>query len=140
MADWPLHITLADVFAIDLQNSDIEADLAALLSDQPPLKTFAIKEAVLGTAEVVLLNNNDGLTTLHTRLVDLLEKNGAKFNTPGFTREGFIPHCTIQKGERLQNGDEVTISIIAFVDMFPSENWQQRKVIKTFKLQADHKE
>lgn len=136
MADWPLHITLADVFAIDLVGTDIEIKLAELLSNQLAFKTVANKEVILGTTKVVLLDSSKELTTLHARLVDLLEKHGAVFNTPEFIKEGFVPHCTIQKTRRLYDGDEVTINTIALVDMFPNEDWRQRKIINTFGLQS----
>jgi hypothetical protein len=136
MEDWPLHVTLGDVFAINLQQTGIESKLTKLLSEQPTIKTVAHQEATLGTTKVVVLEKSDELSILHLHLIDLLEKNGAKFNTPEFTREGFIPHSTLQKSERLYDGDELTISNVALVDMFPEDNWQQRKVIKIFELQS----
>ncbi len=135
MTDWPLHVTLADVFAIDLRKTKIEAKLEKLLSSHHPIKTLAGIEATLGTTEVILLDKTKELDALHSSTVDLLEDNGAQFNTPEFTRGGFVPHCTIQKVERLLMGDEVIIRNIALVDMFPNENWQQRKIINIFRLQ-----
>ena len=135
MVDWPLHVTLADVFAIDLRSTNIEAKLEKLLSFQHSVKTVAGNEATLGTTEVILLHKTKELAILHASLIDLLEENSAQFNTPEFTRGGFVPHCTIQKVERLLMGDEVIIRNIALVDMFPNENWQQRKIINIFRLQ-----
>lgn len=140
MNDWPLHITLVDVFAIERDNTSIESKISKLLSSQPPVDTRASEEATLGTTEVVLLEKAESLINLHIHLVDLLKENGAIFNSPEFTREGFLPHCTIQKTERLHARDEVTIDAIALVDMFPNGQWQQRKVINSFVLQTGHKE
>jgi hypothetical protein len=140
MADWPLHVTLADVFAIDMDSTKIEAKLAELVSYQLPVYTCAREDATLGTTEVVLLDKTEELVNLHMSLVDLLERNGAVFNSPEFTREGFLPHCTIQKSERLHAGDEVKIDTIALINMFPHEDWQQRQVINIFSFHPSHKE
>ena len=136
MTDWPLHITLADVFAINL-GSDLVKKLKELFSDERPVITAANKDAVLGEAKVVLLEKNDKIKNLHQHLVDLLESNGAVFNNPEFTKEGFLPHCTIQKDERLNLGDKIIINEITLVDMFPNNNWKKRKVLYSFKLKGE---
>lgn len=136
MVDWPLHVTLADVFAIDLNSTNIETKLAELLSVKASINTAAKEEATLGTTKVVLLHKTDELVNLHLSIVDLLESNGGVFNSPEFTKEGFLPHCTIQKTARLNFGDKVDVDTISLVDMFPNGDWQQRKVIATFKLKA----
>src|SRR6185369_16283915 len=110
--------------AIDRVGTDIETKLKATLAEQHPLSVIADKEAVLGTTHVVLLRKNDALLDLHTRLIDLLEANGAVFNSPEFTRQGFLPHSKIQKAGRLRTDDEFKIETIALIDMFPDGNWQ----------------
>ena len=134
MSDWPLHITLADVFAIDRAGTKIELKLTALTAKRSPFSVSADKEASLGVARVVLLDRNKDLLELHGQLIDLLEANGAIFNNPEFMREGYLPHSTIQKTGRLYDGDKVTISVLAFIDMFPDNDWQRRKVINLFTL------
>ena len=94
----------------------------------------ATGDSVLGTTEVVLIEKNDGLQKLHDQIVDLLELHGAKFNTPEFTRSGFLPHSTIQKSGRLSEGDKIEINTLFLIDMFPNKNWQQRRVLRKFKL------
>ncbi len=134
MADWPLHITLADVFAIDRTANNIDTKLKELLSTQPPVTVIAMQEAVLGTAEVVLLRNDKSILNLHEGIVRLLKANSATFNTPEFTLSGFLPHSTIQSSGRLHEGDGAIIDSITLIDMFPDEDWQRRKVLNTFKL------
>lgn len=133
MAEWPLHITLADVFAVELDTGIVQK-LARLLVDQPSIALSAMGDSVLGTTEVVLIEKNDEILSLHNQIVDLLELYGAKFNTPEFTRSGFLPHSTIQNSGRLHEGDKIEISTISLVDMFPDKNWQQRKVLNNFNL------
>lgn len=136
MADWPLHITLADVFAIDRIGTSIEDKLAAMIAELSPVAVDADREAMLGAAQVILLSKSEALLSLHNRLVDLLEANGVKFNTPEFTRDGYLPHSTVQKTGRLHNGDKVTIDTIALIDMFQSNDWRRRKVINMFALRG----
>ncbi len=135
MSDWLLHTTLADTFAIDRRGTNIDAKLAALLAQTTPVTTTALNESILGTAHVVLLDQTPQLEKLHNDIVSLLEENGVAFNNPEFTHGGFIPHSTIQKSGQLQIGDTITIDTISLVDMFPNNDWQQRKVVATFALQ-----
>jgi 2'-5' RNA ligase len=134
MSEWPLHITLADVFAIDREESRIDEKLRDLLAEQPAVTITAINEATLGTIPVVLVEKTDELTSLHYCILDLLLSNGAIFNTPAFTGDGFLPHSTIQRSGRLQPGDVDSIRTISLVDMFPDDNWQHRKVLGVYLL------
>lgn len=133
MVDWPLHMTLADVFAIGLDTT-IEQNLTDLLAKKSPISLSVGEDATLGTTKVSLINKNSELQNLHDEIVDLLELNGVEFNTPEFTRKGFLPHSTIQKSGRLNAGDEFEITSVSFVDMFPEGEWQQRKILKNFNL------
>lgn len=134
MSEWPLHTTIADVFAIDRTVTNIDTSLAALLSRTAAVETIANEDATLGTTPVVLLSKTPSLITLHTDVISLLEENLAVFNTPEFTRSGFLPHVTIQKGARVYADDKVIIDSISLVDMLPDNDWEQRKVLTTFKL------
>lgn len=134
MENWPLHITLAEVFAIDTYQTDIEAKLTKLLSEQSSVETVAKQEVTLGNTKVILLDKCSQLVVLHKALVNLLEKNNAKFNTPEYTREGFMPHCTIQNKEKLHNADKVIIHTVSLIDMYPNKNWKRRRIINNFML------
>ena len=134
MSNWLLHITLADVFAINRHETDIDKKLATLLAQIETVETNAMDNSVLGTAQVTLLNKVPPLIKLHTDIVSLLEENGATFNNPEFTLSGFLPHSTIQKSGWLHAGDRVIINSISLVDMFPDNEWKQRRVIATFKM------
>ena len=133
MADWPLHITIADVFAIDL-NSQVNQQLSKLAAQQERLSLSVGDDAVLGITKVVLINSDNNLQGLHENIIDLLNQYGAKFNTPEFTRKGFIAHSTIQKTGRLKKGDKIDIASISIVDMLVGGDWQKRKVLDSFYL------
>lgn len=134
MTDWPLHITLADVFAVNL-SVDIVEKLAGLFANQSPINLTADDDATLGTTKVVLIRKNDELQQLHDQIIDVLELHNATFNTPEFTRAGFLPHATIQKSGRVSRGDTIHLTTVSLVDMFPGGNWQQRKILKKFQIQ-----
>lgn len=134
MSEWPLHTTLVDVFAIDRSASNINIKLAQLLEKTDPVTTLATTDTILGTTAVTLLVSTPSLVSLHVAITNLLETNGAAFNTPEFNHDGFLPHSTIQQSGRLLEGDGVTIGSISLVDLFPDGDWQQRKVVATFTL------
>ena len=48
MSEWPLHTTLADVFAIDRQVCRIDELFASKLLRSSSVETAAIRESVLG--------------------------------------------------------------------------------------------
>ena len=134
MDNWPLHITLADTFAIDRIATDIDKKLSELVSKSQTIIVSAIDDSTLGTTQVVLIEKTRKLQQLHNDIVSLLEANGATFNHPEFTKDGFLPHGTVQKNSRLQMGDEVAVDSISLIDMFPNNDWQHRKVLATFNL------
>jgi len=134
MSDWPVHVTLADVFAVDRHGVALDQKVADLLADMQPVETTTYRDDVLGTTPVVLLDKTTSLVMLHMAIVTLLEQNGAIFNTPEFTKDGFLPHSTIQKSGRLNIGDIVTIDSVSLVDMFPGGDRKQRHILATFPM------
>jgi hypothetical protein len=137
--DWPLHSTIADVFAIDWSVEQIIEKLKVLLSSHEQASSVAMDDSFLGSDKphrVVLLQKTDSLLKLHYDVIQLLEQGGVRFNSPEYVRKGFLPHSTVQKQTRLTKGDQVIFSALSLVDMFPNEDPYQRKVLKTFKLGA----
>ena len=131
---WPLHVTLADVFAIDWQSTNVDTKLSAMLSGIKTAATTALSDSILGTTPVALLDKTPEILKLHSDIISLLEENCAVFNDPGFTKEGFIPHYTIQDSEKMNIGDAININSVTLIDMFPDNDWRQRRVIRTFKM------
>lgn len=124
MSEWPLHATLADVFAIDRAATDITSKLATLIEQIDPIQTVARNDTVLGVTPVTLLKKTLLLARLHEKIISLLEENGATFNTPEFTRDGFLPHTSIQASGRLHKDDTVMIDSLSLIDMFPGGDWE----------------
>jgi hypothetical protein len=134
MSEWPLHITLADVFAVDILGTGLDAKLEQLLAECSAVVTHAIEHAILGKTPVVILDRNNEILNLHYKIVELLSENGAEFNNPEFTREGFAPHSTVQKQGSLRNSESILIDSMALVDMFPDENWQKRRILSKYTI------
>lgn len=139
MEEWPLHITLADVFAIKLDETLI-AELASHLSSRECVTTESMQEAQLGdqnnSTKVTLIKNTPELQSLHDELIDFLQAHDAVFNSPQFTRDGFLPHSTHQRHAHLETRNKINISELSLVDMFVDNNWKLRKVLKSFNLKS----
>jgi len=134
--DWPPHVTIADVFAVEL-NNDLIRELSELLAGHEPFTTIADHDEYFGPEKqthVMVLNKNRELAGLHQAVVDVLKSHGAVFNNPKYMESGFKPHSTIQSRNRMQPGDTVRFDALTIIDMFPSENPYQRKVLKTLRF------
>lgn len=135
--EWPLHVTLADVFAIDLAGQNIMQKLTLFAARQKPFATTAGDDALFGPnrqTRVTLLQTTLKLQSLHDRLIDLLAENGATFNSLQFTKSGFKPHATVGSHGRLNTGDTVHFSALTLIDMFPDHDPHNRRVLGTFKF------
>lgn len=131
---WPLHSTIADVFAVDWDEASLLLELAELPSICRPATSAVIGETYFGPdqqAHVMLLDKTSGLVRLHFDVVGMLKKGGWKPNNPEFAEDGFLPHSTVQKHARLYAGDTVTFDALALIDMFPGGDPYRRKIIAT---------
>lgn len=138
-SDWPLHITLVDVFAIDWSAQEMAERLTTLLTGRAPASAKAIDNTYFGPSrdvEVTLLDRTDSLATLHNDVHALLERGGLKTNNPQFALEGFRPHATVQEHAALKTGDLVVFEALTIIDMFPGGDPYMRKVLQTIKFGA----
>ncbi len=134
MSDWPLHITFVDVFAIERSRVEFDSKLQDLLKNERDFDVIAGKDSVLGTTKVTLIEKSEQLINLHNKIVGFIQSNGGILNNPEFNLKNYIPHSTVQKDDRLDEGQTVHIDHLSLVDMFPSGDWQERRVLATFKL------
>lgn len=134
MSEWPLHVTVVGVFAIDWSVPEMTERLTTLLMGRSSVVAHAMGEAYFGPNEdirVTLLEKTEELAKLHSDICALLERGRLKLNDPQFAREGFRPHATVQKRGMLNSGDEVTFEALSIIDMFPGGDPEKRKVLKT---------
>lgn len=137
MKDWPLHVTLADVFAIDGKWTSLFKDLNLILDNESAFFSKATVKDLFGddrSTKVILIEKTSELQNLHKMIISVLEKHGAVFNSPEYVKEGFKPHVTEQAESKLRIGDIVEFSSLTLVDMFPNEDPYQRKVLGTVYL------
>ena len=136
-SNWPLHVTIADTFAIDWDVPTMVEKLTQLLSSRTSATSVVENDRFFDNqrqVRVALLKKTDDLVKLHQDIIKVLERGGWKPNDPQFAKEGFLPHSTVQKHTRLNKGDEVIFNALTIIDMFPGENPYQRRVIKTIKI------
>jgi hypothetical protein len=135
--NWPLHVTVSDLFAIPLSIEEITALITEVASHHAPFTAPADKIEHLGPnkdIEVTTLKLTNELKNLHTDLITTLASNGATFNNSGFTLEGFKPHATAKPNNRLEVGTTINFSTLALIDMFPDKNGYKRQVLKLLPL------
>lgn len=136
-SSWPLHTTLADVFAVPLTTQELLQLLTNCIPVLHSVKTKAEDDRFFGPEKqvrVTLLHKTKEITALHEDIITELKKAGAVFNDPQYTLDGFLPHVTVQRHARVQAGDDVHIQSIGLVDMFPDGDGHERKVLKTWQL------
>lgn len=134
MQNWPPHVTLADVFAIDSDIDKVINQLSERFSDYLPVSTNATNDEWFGenkNVRVMLIQKTDSLQLLHEDVVKVLETNNVRFNNPEFVRDGFKPHSTIKDEPVLHTGDKILIDSLSVIDMFPGEDPMKRKIIAT---------
>ena len=87
-----------------------------------------------GQVQVVLLVRTKSLIKLYLDVLAILEGGEIALNDPQFSRNGFLPHATVQIHARLNKGDKVRFTALSIIDMFPNEDPYMRKVLKTIKV------
>ncbi len=134
---WPLHITIADTFAIDWDINELIEKLTELSKSLQPVSCVASHDEYFGPeqkTQVTILDKSKELNALHYEVIGLLKKAGVKFNDSQYTESGFRAHSTVQPHARINIGEMVIIKNLAMVDMFPNKDPYQRKILKLFKL------
>ncbi|HSP53063.1 MAG TPA: hypothetical protein VLO00_09225, partial [Cryobacterium sp.] len=94
-------------------------------------------DALFGRREdvpVVLIDENPVLTELHRALVDAVRPFASSPDEPAFTGPGFRAHITIKNGVRVLEGEALTLTQIALVDMAPRSAAGGRTVLATVPL------
>ncbi len=134
-SDWPLHATLADTFACEL---GVILSVGDIVKNYECIITRGVSHRVFGSSDrptpVLLLSKDQKLMQLHNEVIDYLLHNGTVFNNPEFIKQGFLPHCTVQKKKMINIGDDVLLTSLSLVDMYVDNDWRKRKVIKSFDL------
>lgn len=132
---WPLHVTLAGVFALDWSN-DARDELARTIGRLRSFSALTANTAQLGPEKniaVRLIHQNKDLLALHETVVHYIEKCGGTFNEPQYQHEGFLAHMTMQS-EQPKANQRVQFHTLSLIDMFPDSNPKRRLVLAQFSL------
>ena len=136
-SNWPLHATVVDTFAIDWSVDELAKRLSTVLSHYTAVSSQAGDDTAFGDHEhvrVTLIDRTERLVKLHEDIVSALKDGGLVLNEPQFAQDGFLPHATVQKHNRLNKGDVVKFTALSIVDMFPEGDPYRRKVLKTIQI------
>jgi 2'-5' RNA ligase len=134
---WPLHVTVLAPFSTNATVSEVACAIAAATNGQAPLRARAGHEELFGrrhNTPVTLLTENPSLTRLHANLLHTLRPLGSTPDQPAFTGRDFRAHVTVKHHARIHEGDELTLTQIALVDMAPRSYPGGRTVLATIPL------
>lgn len=134
--EWPLHITLLSNFQIS-HLPELEKELAVYAHNTNPFDVTANGEALFGpnkNVAVSLIRPDESLIDMHKQLLSIATKLGAVYDEVAFIGEGYRPHATIQVKSRLLDGQKIMLSDFTLVDMYPNNDINRRRIIKTFSL------
>lgn len=136
--DFPLHVTLAGVFAVDKNGQQLVNELADVLRSQQAVEIEADEKVMFGPKNdiaVMKIKRSPDLLNLYRLVYDRLESLGARYNSPEYEQNGYLPHSTLQKRGSLVEGQKRMLKSVSLVDLFPNNDGYQRKIFKTIELQ-----
>lgn len=134
MSEWPLHVTLADIFKITGGPQSVLDRLGAAVAELDAFSSTIVDEDWFGperTVRVRLLDPTPALRELHEVCVTTLEEFDVVFNSPQFMHEGFRPHSTIKRDQELRIGESVRFGALTLIDMFPDGDPTKRRIVGT---------
>lgn len=132
-SDWPLHVTLADTFAVEWDADRLKSELKNIAKNLGVIQSAAIRSHYFGSEKrvhVILIDKTIELESMHNSIVNALKNGDVIFNDPQFNEEGFLPHSTVQKHARVKVGERIKFNNLALVDMFPDKDPYRRKILK----------
>lgn len=135
--EWPLHVTLLANFTISQPLENLIESLEMYAQETEPFEIMSDGEDLFGPNQniaVSLIQLSENIRKLHTDLIVISEKLGAEYDTPQFMGEGFRPHATRQTDSHLTNKQKLKLNNLTLVDMYPHNDINRRRIIKTFKL------
>lgn len=135
--DFPLHLTLAGVFASDRNGQQLTEGLKGLLSTRSPFEIEANEKDMFGPEKniaVIRIVKTPELMDLYQHIYTWLNGLGAIYNSPEYQGDGYLPHSTFQKTSYLKVGEKRVLSSVSLIDLFPNNDGYRRKIYKTIKL------
>lgn len=135
--EWPLHVTLVQVFTSEAGLAEIGLRLAAVANGSPAITVVAGDDENFGpsqTIPVTVIEPSVALDELHAACVAAIEELGPVYENPEFMGSGYRPHVTVKRQRRVLAGDVAELRQIAVVDMEPGQRDGGRGVLAVFAL------
>lgn len=129
--DWPLHSTIAGVFAFD--RSRYGNDFNEMITRQSSTGSRTTEPAFFGAnseVPVMLIERTEEIELLHKNIVDFILSHDGSFNEPHYLYGDFLPHVTIH-GSALAPDTPVPFNTLSLIDMFPNNDANMRQVLTT---------
>ncbi len=136
-SEWPLHITLLANFTLAQPIGELIKDLILYAKSVRQFSVVTNGEARFGPHDniaVSLIEPSKNIIAMHRDLSGMASKLGATYDEPKFMADGYRPHATIQAKARLFDSQTIMIDNFTLVDMFPRNDINRRKIIRTFSL------
>ena len=130
--EWPLHVTLVQVFASDATPARVGSCLAVVAAAASPITAVAGEDEDFGpsrTIPVTVIEPSVELDALHAACVMALDRLGPVYENPEYMDEGYRPHVTVKRHQRVTAGDRLELRQIALVDMDPGQREGGREVL-----------
>lgn len=131
--EWPLHVTLLPNFIV---GDSLEALVNNLEEVSRSITPFNIQvggdENFGPNSEVLvsLIKPTAGILSLHSKLLAITKFY--MFDTPQYIGEGYRPHATKQANSQLVNGNHFMVDSMTLIDMYPNDDIERRKAVRTF--------
>lgn len=130
--EWPLHITVLPPFHTDADPDAVAAAIASVHVPDAPVMVTAGHDEMFGRRHnipVTIIDDNEALTRLRRDLIAAVRPLAAVPDEPAFIGREFRPHVTVKGESRVHEGDRLTLTQIALVDMAPRASAQGRTVL-----------
>jgi 2'-5' RNA ligase superfamily len=137
LREWPLHVTVAPTFVVDVDIETVLVAISPLLISQPRLRLRAGPDEGFGRSQsipVTVVDPSPELNDLHARLKAALTAVGAVFDDPNFVGAGYRAHVTKTRLAHTHPGDVLKLDQAAVVDMAPEGDRRLRRVVWTIPL------
>ena len=136
--DFPLHVTLAGVFATERSGQELVEELTQLLVKRNSVEIETDGKALFGPSKdivVMKIKKTVGLMSLYSDVYECLKNVNVTYISPEYQGGGYLPHSTFQKSAFLKPGEKRLLKSVSLIDLFPNNDGYQRKIFKTFDLQ-----
>jgi 8-oxo-dGTP pyrophosphatase MutT (NUDIX family)/2'-5' RNA ligase len=133
----PLHVTLLQIFSLPKKDVKKLVDkLNTVTNNLRPFSVFAEGSAMFGPNKdvpVITVKRTPQILDLHLKLIESIKTLNPGYIFPGFMKDNFSPHCTIEPNQQIKPGDKINIDSFSLLDCGENDDGLIR-VIKTFKL------